>query len=91
MKTLFILLLLAFIPHPASASSSRADELVVGIESAPQHCNPAVLSGSITTSIGAQLFAGLTRERQMMSQSKKNPFVLGTSRFVYSYVCIVFP
>ncbi|HJA76651.1 MAG TPA: ABC transporter substrate-binding protein [Candidatus Desulfovibrio gallistercoris] len=61
MKTLFILLLLAFIPHPASASSSRADELVVGIESAPQHCNPAVLSGSITTSIGAQLFAGLTR------------------------------
>lgn len=47
-----------FLRLPVNAAT---DELIIGIESAPQHANPAVLSGSITASIGAQLFAGLTR------------------------------
>lgn len=36
-------------------------ELVIAIRSSPPHLNPLLLSGQVVGSVGAQLFAGLTR------------------------------
>ena len=44
---------------PASAAGIK--EIVVAIESTPPHFNPALLSGSTVATVGAQLYAGLTR------------------------------
>ena len=58
--SLFLLLCLLMLPAVPHAAPER-DELVVGLPAMPSHFNPAVLSGELTISIGAQLFAGLTR------------------------------
>ena len=64
MRGLFLLLLcllmLPVVPH-AAAERMEKDELVVGMPIMPVHFNPAAFSGTFTASVGAQLFAGLTR------------------------------
>lgn len=57
------LLLLFFLLMPPSVLHAETErgELVIGLPGMPSHFNPAVLSGELTVSIGAQLFAGLTR------------------------------
>ena len=52
------LLLLALYAAPASASPED-NSLIVALERFPPGFNPAVASGSLTSQIGAQLFAGL--------------------------------
>lgn len=54
------LLLLALYAAPASASPED-NSLIVALERFPPGFNPAVASGSLTSQIGAQLFAGLVR------------------------------
>lgn len=57
---LLLPLCLLMLPTVPRAAPERG-ELVVGLPAMPSHFNPAVLSGGLTVSIGAQLFAGLTR------------------------------
>lgn len=54
------LLLLSLYAAPASASPED-NSLIVALERFPPGFNPAVASGSLTSQIGAQLFAGLVR------------------------------
>ena len=61
MRGLFLLLLCLFMLPAILHAAPEQDELVVGLPAMPSHFNPAVLSGRLTGSIGAQLFAGLTR------------------------------
>ena len=49
-------------PRPCCFSPSPEDNsLIVALERFPPGFNPAVASGSLTSQIGAQLFAGLVR------------------------------
>lgn len=58
---LFALLLVFFSSvFPAWCASSKT-ELVIALENNPPHFNPVLVSGKVVGSIGAQLFAGLTR------------------------------
>lgn len=65
-----ILALLAFLVPPACASPED-NSLVVALERFPEGFNPAVASGSLTSQIGAQLFAGLVR----IEQGKPVPYL----------------
>ena len=60
MKAFLVLLLLLPTVCPALAETPK-NELVIALEDNPPHFNPVLLSGSLVGSIGAQLFAGLTR------------------------------
>lgn len=51
----------AFRGFPGPAFAGGADEIVIALESTPPHLNPALMSGSTVTAVGAQLYAGLTR------------------------------
>lgn len=57
---LLLPLCLLMLPTVPRAVPERG-ELVVGLPIMPGHFNPATFSGTFTASIGAQLFAGLTR------------------------------
>ena len=59
-SALLLALLLAVAACPCSASPDD-NSLVVALERFPEGFNPAVASGSLTSQIGAQLFAGLVR------------------------------
>ena len=56
-----VLALLAFWCAPPAFPSPDDNSLVVALERFPEGFNPAVASGSLTSQIGAQLFAGLVR------------------------------
>ena len=51
--------LLGALARPACAAGTG--EIVIALESTPPHLNPALMSGSTVTAVGAQLYAGLTR------------------------------
>ena len=55
------LLLLALSAAAPASASPEDNSLIVALERFPDGFNPAVASGSLTSQIGAQLFAGLVR------------------------------
>ncbi len=58
---IFVLSIFFSFGQPVQIAFAKDQHLTVAIEEFPEHFNPVLLSGSFVFTLGAQLFAGLTR------------------------------